>query len=64
MFLLFRPKFGQKLFLKSEFQKFKPEFGISTSKIPCASIFGQNGQLSIFRPEFGEIAQLHSMFWF
>ena len=44
--------------------KSKSGFGISTSNIPCASIFSQNGQLLIFRPKFGEIAQLRAIFWF
>ena len=26
-------------------------------------IFSQNGQLLIFRPKFGEIAQLRAIFW-
>ena len=41
---------------------FKSGFGISTSKIPCVPIFWQNGQIWIFRPKFGEIAQLHAIF--
>ena len=44
-FLLFRPKFAQKLNLGSEFQKFKFGFGISTSKVLCMPIFSQHGQL-------------------
>ena len=47
-----------------EFQKSKSRFGISTSKIPCVPIFSQNGQLLIFWPKFGEIAQLRAIFWF
>ena len=53
--LLFEPKFAQKWILGSEFQKSKSGFGINTSKIPC---------VSIVRPKFGEIAQLHAIFWF
>ena len=34
------------------------------TKIPCVAIFCQNGQLWIFRPLFGEIAQLRAIFWF
>ena len=30
----------------------------------CLPIFSQNGQLLIFRPKFGEIAQLRAIFWF
>ena len=48
----------------SEFQKSKSGFGIITSNIPCVSIFSQNGQLLIFRPKFGKIAQLRAIFWF
>ena len=36
----------------------------NTSNIPCVPIFSQNGQLLIFRPKFGEIAQLRAIFWF
>ena len=38
-------------------------FGINTSNIPCESMFSQNGQLLIFCPKFGEIAQLRAIFW-
>ena len=62
--LLFEPKFAQKWILGSEFQKSKSGFGISTSNIPCVPIFSQNGQLLIFWPKFGEIAQLRAIFWF
>ena len=41
-FLVFGPKFSQKLIMGSEFQKFKSEFRISTSKILWVSIFSQN----------------------
>ena len=51
-------------FLGSEFQKSKSGFRINTSSIPCVPIFSQNGQFLIFRPKFGEIAQLHAKFWF
>ena len=44
--------------------KSKSGFGINTSKIPCVPIFSQNGQLLVFRPKFGEIAQLRAIFWF
>ena len=47
-----------------EFQKSKVGFGINTSNIPCVPIFSQNGQLLIFWPKFGEIAQLRAIFWF
>ena len=62
--MLLRPKFSQKWILRSEFQKSKSEFGISTSKIACVPVFSQNGQLRIFRSNFGEITQLRSIFWF
>ena len=54
--------FAQKWILRSEFQKSKSGFGINTSKLPCVLIFSQNGQLLIFRPKFGEIAQLRAIF--
>ena len=60
---IFGPKFGQKWILGLEFQKSKSGFGISTSKIPCVPIFSQYGHLN-FRPKFGEIAQIRSIFWF
>ena len=41
-------KFAQKWTLRSEFQKSKSRFGISTSKIPCVPIFNQSGQLQFF----------------
>ena len=47
-----------------EFQKFKSEFGISTSKIAYVLIFRQNGQIRIFPPKFGEIAYVRAIFWF
>ena len=50
--------------LGSKFQKFKSGFGISTSNIPCVPIFSQNGEILIFWPKFGEIAQLRAIFWF
>ena len=50
--------------LVSEFQKSKSGFGINTSNIPYVPIFSQNRQLLIFRPKFGEIAQLRAIFWF
>ena len=46
----------------SKFQKSKSGFGINTSNIPCVSVFSQNGQLLIFRPKFGEVAQLREYF--
>ena len=61
--LTFGSKFAQKWILGSEFQKYKSRFGINTSNIPRELIFIQNGQLLIFRPEFGEIAQLHAICW-
>ena len=41
----FWPKLPQKQVLESEFRKYNSEFGISSSKIPCVPVFGQNGQL-------------------
>ena len=55
------PKNG---FWGSEFQTFKSGFGINTSNIPCVPIFIQNGQLLIFWPNFGKIAQLRAIFLF
>ena len=60
---IFGSKFAQRYIFGSEFQKSKSEFRINTSKIPCVLIFSQNGQLLIFRPKFGEIAQLRAIFW-
>ena len=54
----------KKWILRSEFQKSKSGLGINTSNIPCVPIFCQNGQLLIFWPKFGEIAQLCAIFWF
>ena len=39
-------------------------FEINTSNIPCVPILSQIGQLWIFRPKFGEVAQLGAIFWF
>ena len=39
-------------------------FRINTSNIPCVPTFSQNGQLLIFWPIFGDIAQLRRIFWF
>ena len=61
--LNFGHKFAQKWILGSEFQKSKSGFGINTSSIPCVPIFSQTGQLLIFWPKFGEIAQLRAIFW-
>ena len=36
----------------------------SAPKIPCVPIVSQNGQLRIFQPKFGEIAQLRAIIWF
>ena len=47
------PKNG---FWGRNFKKSKSGFAINTSKIPCESIFSQNGQLLILRSKFGEIA--------
>ena len=44
--------------------KSKSGFGINTSDIPYVPIFSQNRQLLFFRPKFGEIAQLRTIFWF
>ena len=63
-FLVFWPKFAQKLIFGSEFQKFKFGFGLSTSKIPRVPIFIPNRQRRIFRSKFGENAQLQAIFWF
>ena len=59
---IFGPKFAKTWIFGSEFQKSKPRFGINTSNIPCVPIFSQ--KLLIFRPKFGEIAQLRPIFWF
>ena len=61
---IFGSKFAQKWNLGSKFQKSKSGFGSNTSKIPLVLIFIQNGWLLIFRPKFGEIAQLRAIFWF
>ena len=61
---LFYPKFSQKWIFRLTFQKSKSGFGIDTSKIPCETIFSQNRQLWTFPSKFGEIAQLHAIFWF
>ena len=45
-------------------QKSKSGFGINTSNIRCVPIFSQNGQPLIFRPKFGEFAQLRAILWF
>ena len=55
---------AQKWILGSEFQKSKSGFEINTSKKTCVPISSQNGQLLIFRPKFGEIAQLREITWF
>ena len=47
-----------------EIQKTNVGIRISILEIPCVPIFSQNGQLLIFRPKFGEIAQLRAIFWF
>ena len=62
--LILEPKFTQKWNLGSEFQKSKSGLGIGTSKIPRGLILRQNEQLLIFRPKFGEIAQLRAIFSF
>ena len=56
------PNLPKKWILGLEFKKSKFGFGISTSKIACALLFGQNG-LWICRPKFGEIAKLRAIFW-
>ena len=56
--------YPRKRILGSESQKSKSGFGISAPKIPHEPIFGQNELLGIFRPKFGEIAQLRAIFWF
>ena len=50
--------------LGSEFQKSNSGFGINISTISCEPIFSQSGQHLVFRPKFGEIAQLRAIFWF
>ena len=60
---IFDPQFAQKWILGSEFQKSKSGLATNTSKISSVPIFSQNGQLLIFWPIFGEIAQLRSIFW-
>ena len=47
-----------------EIQKTNVRIRISNLEIPCVLIFRQNGQLWIFRPKFGEIAQLRAILWF
>ena len=47
-----------------EIQKTNVGIRISILEIPCVPIFRQNGQLWIFWPKFGEIAQLRAIFWF
>ena len=59
----FWAKISQKWILGSEFQKPKSGFGMNTFNIPRVLIFSQNGQLLIFRPKCGEIAQLRAIFW-
>ena len=61
---LFGAKFAQKYNLGSKFQTFKTGFGINTSVIPWVPILSQIVQLLIFWPKFGEIGQLHAIFWF
>ena len=60
----FGPRFAQKWILGSGFQKSKSGFRISTSNIRCLLISRQNGQLIIFWPKFGEIAELLAIFCF
>ena len=62
--LTFWAQIWPKWILGSEFQKSKSGFGINTSKIPCVPIFSQNGQLLIFKPKFGEIAQYCNVQYF
>ena len=52
--LIFWPKFAQKWFLASEFQKSQSGFGISILEILWAPIFRQNGQLWIFGAKFAQ----------
>ena len=61
---IFDPQFAQKWILGSEFQKSKSGLATNTSKISSVPIFSQNGQLLIFWPIFGEVAQLRAIFWF
>ena len=63
-FLNFWAQIAQKWIWGSESQKSKSGFEINTSKIPYEPIFSQNGQLLVFQPKFGEIAQLRAIFWF
>ena len=60
---LFWPKFAQKWILRSKFWKSKSRCRISSSKIPCMSIFRQNGELWLFRPKFAQKWILGSEFW-
>ena len=41
----------------------KSRFRINTYDIQYVPIFSQNGRILIFRPKFGEIAQLRAIFW-
>ena len=63
-FEFFGPNLPKNGFWGSEFLKSKSGFEISTTKIPCVPISSQNGQLLLFWPKFGEIAQLRAIFWF
>ena len=47
-----------------EIQETNVGMRISILEIQCVPIFRQNGQLLIFQPKFGEIAQLRAIFWF
>ena len=58
------PNLPKNSFWGLEFQKSKSGFGINTSNVSCVPIFSQNGQLLIFWPKFGKIAQLRAIFWF
>ena len=49
---------------KNGFWGQKSGFRICTSNVWCVPIFSQNGQLLIFWPKFGEVAQLRAIFWF
>ena len=46
-----------------EIQKTNVGIRIRNLEIPCVPAFRQNGQFWIFRPKFGELAQLHAIFW-
>ena len=58
------PNLPKNEFWGSEFLKSKSGLEINTIKIPCVAISSQNGQLLLFWPKSGEIAQFGAIFWF